>query len=552
MKNRMIFAIFFLILVLNLTVGIAAAKDKSFQMPKDMKALLPANADLVLAISSLNELDNLWREILPDSPDRDKASLSHYIDQFDPEFTQYVDRDQPFLAVLNLQAVMSPNPVFITGLMALKDKDFQVAMVPGLEKFNPIRRGNYIAVSTDPSWSPAPEKPLWAEKLKDGLASGSINLGRIIEANRFLMEMGLSQMDNPDFESTTASSIASAELLRALMGSVQGLDFQLTQDGNILHKDLVLHTTAGSVLEPGPQPSFKEALQLTRFLPGGESLLSVSAFDQSKQAELYEPYYLASLQSSMDLMDPDTAQRYEAWFHDYLDAMAISFAPSAMTLRFEKDNSSFQHIIKSDHAEAQWNQLVELGDGMNLFGMGLELMPTLVPTFMGHEIAGWTILRHETDWDNILNQEGGATLNDSLSSTAMFSILRFLPGNVYLAQVDDYLIFCGGNDPGMIEELISRVKGGKGKVDPRLKKINKERGGQVQYASVGDMNALLGVIIEMTEELAGQGYIPWLSDQPLPFKQTYEIDENSYLFHLEMEKVAVRRLIEGAMEMEEQ
>lgn len=550
LKNRTISAAIFLILILSLTTGIAGAKDQSFQMPKDMKALLPANADMVLAISSLNELDELWRELLPESPDRETATLSHFINEINPEFIEYVDRDKPFLMVVNLQALMSPTPYQITGLMALKDKNFQVAMVPGLEEFNLVRKGNYLAVSTDQTWAPATETPTWPHNLKNGIMSGSINLSSIIEANQFLVEMGLGQLENPDLESTTESTIASAKMLRALMNSIEGLDFTLSQDGQTLSKDLVLRTRPGSDLAPGPQPSFEEALKLTRFLPGGENLLSVSAFDQLKQAQLYRDYYLASLQTTMDLMEPDVAQRYQKWYNDYLNAMPISFAPSAMTLRFEKDNSSFQNIIKSDNSETEWNQLVELGNGMNGFGLGLELVQIVVPSFKGYEIAGWTILNDEKAWENILAQGGSNPLDNPLKGTSLFSIFRFLPGNVYLARVDDYLVFCGGNDPDLMEDLIGRVESGKGQVDPRLKKINKERGGHVQYASTGDLNTLVAVIIEMTEELSGTEDIPWLSEQPLPFKQTYEIDGSAYQFHLEMEKPAVRALIIGIMDME--
>ncbi len=544
MKNRMILTALSLMLILS--PGRAAAESSSFQMPRDMKALLPASADMVLAVSSLNELDELWRQILPDSPDRETASLSHFIGTIDPEFTEYIDRDKPFLAVFNLQAIMSESPFQITGLMALKDKNFQMDMVPGLEKFSPVRKGSYIAVSTDPSWAPAHEEPLWAEALEGGVLSGSIYLGNIIEANRFLMEMGLSMLEDPALDSTTESTIASAKILRSLLNSTQSLEFKLTQDDQTLSKDLVLQTKPGTALEPGPQPSFDDALQLTRFLPGGESLLSVSAFDQSKQADLYKDYYLASLQTTMDQMEPAVAQRYQAWYKDYLEAMEISFAPSAMTLRFEKNNSSFQNIIQSDNPETQWNQLVELGNGMNEFGMGLELIPVAVPPFKGHDIAGWAIVKNEDDCMRVLAQRGNMPFEGPVNNTGLFSILRFLPDNVYLARVDEYLLFCGGNNLRLMKELISRVDEGKGKVDPRLK----NHGRHVQFASVGDLNALWAVLIEMTEDLAGQEDLPWLSDQPLPFKQTYEIDGSTYQFHLEMEKSTVRSLIKGIMDME--
>ena len=537
-----------LILFLCLLSGAALAGDKSFSMPKDMKALLPAQADIVLAVSSLDELDDLWREILPDSPDRDEASLSQFIENINPEFIEYVDRDKPFLAIANLKSIMGDSPFLITGMLALKDSDFEVSMVPGLEKFNPVRKGDYLAVSTDPDWAPAEETPAWARTVREGLLSTSINLTRMVEANRMTIEMGLSMMENPDLAKNAETAEASAKLLRVMIDSIEGLDFVFNEKGDNLYKDINLRLKPGSALEPGPQPSFKDALKMTRFLPGGESLLTVSAYDQSEQADLYRDYYLATMRAAMELMDPPTAERYEEWFTGYVDALTITFAPSVMTLNVEKDNSRFLHIIKSNNAEADYNTMVNLGDTMNRFAMGLELLPIAPDPYNGHEIAGWTIIRNDTDWDNILNREGNATLDDPLTSTGLLSILRLLPGNLYLSRVDEYLLFSGGKDSAMMEELIRRVEKGKGNVDPRLKKINKERGGHVQYASAGDLNTLLAVIIEMTEELSGREDIPWLSDKPLPFKQTYEFKENEYLFHLEMEKQVVQALIKGLME----
>ena len=92
---------------------------------------------------------------------------------------------------------------------------------------------------------------------------------------------------------------------------------------------------------------------------------------------------------------------------------------------------------------------------------------------------------------------------------------------------------------------------GKGKVDSRLKKINKNRGGHVQSATVGDLNALFGLILELAREMGEDQEIPELTDQPLPFLQTVEIQGADYRIHLEMKKDTIKTLVQAAMDMEE-
>ncbi len=564
MKNRIFSASLFLVLLLTMTAGVAAAGSDNFNMPKDMKALLPATADAILAVSSLDDLDDLWRDLFPENPDNsgdDDASLSQILKDFSPQFAEHVDTDKPLLVVMNLQAAMGNNPFFVTGLMALKDKNLDTASISGLDQYNIVKKGCYIALSTDPNWEPATDKPAWADGLSTGLVGLSLDLDRIIETYRFLIEMGMAGLEtqmatqgdgSEGSESSAETAKATVKMVRALLNSAQGLDLILSRDGDTVAKDFVFRTKPGSELAPGPQPSFDTALKLTRFLPGGENLLAVSAIDQSYQMEFFMDYYLASMHSTMDLMEPDAAQKYAAWYTDYLDAMKVSFAPSAMTLRFEKNNSSFQNIIKSDNPQADWNRLIDLTNGMNGFGVGLELVPVESTPFKGHEITGWTLVRNDDELQQLLAGEEDLDLDVPLSGSNLITVLRFLPGNIYLCRVDDHLLICGGPSQGLMEELISRVDKGKGKVDPRLKSVNKDRGGHVQSATVGDLNTLVAVFMEMAEEMGEREDIPWLTDQPLPFLQTLEIDDDAYQIHLEMEKPAIRALLKAVMDMEQE
>jgi hypothetical protein len=557
MKRNIRSAAIILILVLSLSAALATAGNDTFDLPNDAKALLPATADAVLAVSSLEDLDQLWQDLLPDSSDLIEGFPAYLMEGFDPEFIKQVDKEKPFLIVLSLQEGMGENPFYETRLVAMKDKNLDVESLPGLEEFHIAREGRYLALSTNPNWTPAPDQPLWADKLKGGLVSATLDLGRVIETFGFMIEMGLAQLEAPGNESAAddpslEANQAMAKMVRALLNSSEGIDFTLTEKGDTVAKDFVYRTNPGSELAPGPQPSFDEALELTRFLPGGENLLSVSAIDQAKQMEIYRDYYLATLHSTMALMEPAVAQKYTEWYADYLSIMEVSFAPTAMTLRLEQDNSSFQNIIKSDNPQEDWNRLVDLANRMNGLGVGLDLKPLEVPSFQDHEIAGWSMTWNEDELDRLLTADPSLPLSDPLMSSNLITMVRFLPGNIYFSRVDDMLLYCGGPNPRMMEELIGKAIEGKGKVDPRLKKVNKKRGGHVQSATVGDLNALFAVIMEVLEEMGDGEEFPVITDQPLPFLQTLEIHGGAYQIHMEMEKPAIRTLVKSVLELDQE
>ncbi len=557
MKNRNRLTTAILAMILVLASGLATAGHDGFDLPRQMKSLLPATADLVLAVSSLEELDNLWLDLLPENPDQTIPSVSDLLLGLDSEWVQHLDPEKPLLLVVNLQSPMGGSPYFLTGLVALKDKNLDLASVPGLEKFNFIQKDRYLAVSTNPTFEPATERPDWFDNLDAGLVSATVDLASIIETYRFLIEMGMTQMENQATQEdnptvSTEDTQAIIKMVHALLNSAVGIDFTLTRNGETVAKDFVFRTKPGSELSPAPQPSFAAALELTRFLPGGENLLSVSAIDPSKQMALFQDFHLASLHSTTDDMEPETAKRVLDWYTNYLAAMRLTFVPSATTLRFEKNNSSFQTIFQSNDPAADWTRLVDLAQGLTGLGLGLDLLPLDTQSFKGHEIQAWTLEWNEGELEGLLADEEAQLPGNPLLSSKMVTALRFLPGKIYLSHHDDYLLYCGGPDSGLMEDLIQRVAKGKGKIDPRLKKVDSQRGGHVQLASTGDLNILIALIAELLEEMGEDKEVPWLTDQPLPFLETMEIDGPDYRVHFEMEEPALRTLLKAALDWEQE
>ena len=541
------------------------ARSDNFDMPKDMVRLLPAEVDCVLALSSMDNLDSILKDLLPEEMHEEELSkLPFFQDVFEGLYP-LTDPEKPLLLTLTVLPTMNAQGFLFTYIVPMKDDQQDLNNIAGFEDYFPMREGQYIALSSDANWTPAGEKPVWAEDLRNGTLSASIDLASIIKTYGFLIEMGLDSLNSQaqngmgwNEYTSIEETMAQVKIIRALMESASSMEIVVDSEGKSIYKDFIFSTKPGSSLSPGPQPSFKKALNLTRFLPGGENLLFVSALDQSSQMELYADYYLASMHSDMALMDVETGERYVQWYTQYLNTMEISFLPSAMTVRVEKDNSSFQYLLESDYAQEDFDRMVKLTDDLHDIGSGINLIRMEASQADDHEILAWSVAWQEGELQSMMDNITSANPSDQLLETNLMGLLRFAPGNIYMAQVDNYILLCGGPTDDLMKKLVRNAAKGKGNVDPRVKKALKNSGPGMQLSTVGDLNAMMQVIMEISEELEAPGSedsypeseTNWPFTNPLPFVQTFEIDGPDYLVHMEMEKAVLRELIKAWAEVE--
>ena len=552
-----------LLLAMVLLAVTTLAGDDNFSMPKDMSRLLPAQADGVLGVASMEKLDAIWRDILPEGMDEEEASLLPVFEEALMGFEDLIDPEKPLLITTRVLTAMDAQGFLFTLILPMKNDDQDFSQVEGVEEFIIVREGDYIGVSTDPNWQPTSETPLWAKELRGGLLTASLDLESVVETYRPMIEMGIGSMEGQAQNGTgmgpntsVEETMATVKMLRAMLESVAGLEIVLDEDGNSIRKELVFSTIPGSPLAPGPQPSFEEALNLTRFLPGGENLLVVSALDQSAQMDLWAESYLATVHSEMETLDSATGERYAQWSTEYLNTMTINFLPASMTLRVEKDNSSFQNLLRSNNVQEDWKQLVHLADGLHDLGNGVDLAKIDAQDVDGHQVLGWAVTWQEEELQNMVDSNVGAAQENPMMASNLMGLLRFAPGNIYMAHVDNYILICGGPNADLIQQLVHNVAKGKGQVDPRVKKALKNADSGMQMATVGDLNALVQVVLEIAEEFENEtadGTIPedefsWPINHPLPFLQSIEINGADYLVHLEMEKSALREVIQIILE----
>ena len=125
-----------------------------------------------------------------------------------------------------------------------------------------------------------------------------------------MVEVGLTNMPMGSADSDTSVTAAMFDMTRTIMASSLRLDLALRIEGETLTLHSGYAVTPGSPLDPGPQPSFEDALQLTRLLPAGGNIIQTMAMDQTRQFEVFKDYYLANMNKAVAGMPPEQGDAY--------------------------------------------------------------------------------------------------------------------------------------------------------------------------------------------------------------------------------------------------
>lgn len=537
-----------------LAASSAQAGSDKFSLPRDMQKLLPDRADAVLALSSFQDLDDLWQDLLPPEVhfETDDHSLIPFFQSLLKGFSDLVDRERPLLVVANFQSPLGPDPLKVSFLLPLKDPDTDLAYIPGFEKYLLLKEGGYALATTNTSLTPGNHPRKWTRRLPGSVALLDLDLDHIIEVLQPVINMTMQEARNSDPAPLTSEDMeVFLQALGKILESSAGLQLSLGRDHGLITKDLVYRTKPDSPLAPAPQPSFKQALALTRFLPGGEDLISVLAYDQSSLVRAFSDFSILMLHNDLRKMDAEDSDEYSQWYAELLNNQDLNSLPTALTLRLEKSNSSLQSIIQSPAAEVDFQRLAHLLDLTGKAGLGLDLQRQAVEPIAGVDIIDWSLV---WDHDQVLanfNQPIGFGDDMPMTEDELTGLLHLAPEHWYLAWTGDYILSCGGNDPQLMGELIRRIAEKGGAVDPRLSRARKQRGDDLQVATTGNLLAVIQMIQEMAEESEDIPNLTWPTGHPSPFLATLEINETDYRVHLEIKMAAVRDLLSTLAAIEE-
>ena len=551
-----------------LTAGIAWSADDSFPLPADMQKLLPADPAFIVAITSVHDLERQWQAIeeMFDDDSGESTDLIGLLSENMPQFAEFADMDKPLALVMGLPNLMGGEEPAFTFIVPLAESSWSPDdSAPDTTGVTYLKEGGYLALSMDPLFSPAVETPDLAIGLGPGFISARLDLEMVIDAYRPLAEMGLGAMGNatalPDSQSIGEEThpqqmgpeeiAAMQDLARSVMDSARRFNLSFSIEG----EELTLHTgfsvLPGSPLDPGPQPSFEHALQLTRLLPSGGNIIQTMALDQTRQFEIFRSFYTANLEKTTANMPPEQGEAYRSWVQSYLDSVDLFANPLAASISMFEEGMSTNMVMECADAPASLERFTGLFEGLTAADIGMKMKKMPTGKVAGVDVHSWTV-----DYDpEKLAAHSPAPMNPQLGGTGrmqaeqMIAILRKVTPNINMAVRGDYLILSADPNPANLAHMIQLAGQRRGAAHPQTAAVAAKAGPGCQQVVVGDLMAILAWITELMEEIEEEEYAA-IESNPIPFSAAYTIEGANYGLDWTMDMPAVKRFAKAIEQME--
>jgi len=551
-----------------LTAGTVWSADDTFPMPEDMRRLMPADPVFIFAVTSVNDLDQQWQlieEMLDDgSADGETFDLIDMFREEIPHFDEYADPDLPLAVVVGLPDMMGGAEPNITFIVPIRE-NFTGREDLGNERVFILYEGNYLAISSTPGYALAAEIPELALNLSPGFVTLRLDLEMILATYGPMVEMGLAAMPmgpaTPDTSETgeiipaagmtPEETAALGDMARTIMASALRLDLALRVEGETLTLHSGFSVSEGSPLDPGPQPSFEDALQLTRLLPSGGNIIQTMAMDQTRQFEVFKGYYLASLNRATAGMPPEQAAAYRAWVENYVASVDLFANPLAASMRMSPEGMTANMVMACADAPATLERFAGLFDGLSAADIGIRLKKMPTGKVAGAEVRSWIVEYDEEKLAELASDPMNPQLSGAgrLQAEQMVAILRKVTPNVNMATRGNHLILSADPNPANLTHMIQMAGQRRGAANPKVAAIAAKTGPACQQVVVGDLMAILAWITEWMEELNEKEYAA-IKGNPIPFTGAFTIEGGHYGADWSMDMPAVQRFVKAMTEME--
>jgi hypothetical protein len=553
------------VMVLMTLAGLARSADGTFEVPADMQKLMPADAVILAVTTSVNELDRHWRQIeeMLDEESGGGTDILGGIAEYMPQAAAYLDLDRPLALMVGMPDPMSGQEPAVTLILPVNDA-FDDEAMQALELDDgavTLREGDYLALSMDPAFQPAASTPALARDLAPGFMSCRVDLDTLLETLRPLVDMGVASLAARSAAQDSSDTAAPAtdheeiatlqEMMNAIMDSARRFDLAMSVEGEELNLHTGFAVHPGSPLDPGPQPSFEDALQLTRLLPPGGDIIQAMALDQTRQFDVFKPYYLLSLEEGLGEMEATQAEAYRAWLETYLSSLDLFARPLAATVAMSGESMSSNLVMQSPDPAGDLARFSGLFAGLSEADIGLEIRKMPTGKVSGIEVHSWSIDYDAEKLAGFTTDPVNPTMGGTgrMQAEQMIGFLRKVTPNVNMAVRGDYLILSADTDPSRLAHMIQAAGQSRGAARPEIAAVAPEAGPTCQQVVTGDMMAIIAWVTEWMEELDDQEF-DTVQDHPIPFTSAFTLADGEYGLNWTMDMPSVKRFIVAVQELE--
>jgi hypothetical protein len=570
--SAMLFAV--LAFALATTPAVAGANQ---DLPKDLISVLPSNVHILMVVPSINELNEAVRPIehllgLPEGEPFDAQAL---VSDGLGEAGALINPGKPIAVAATIGNVMMGESVTITLAVSLDvDKARGDEMIAATSEMDPsmaprLRQGNYYAFSTVPVLAKGDGSSSLLKNIPKGSVVASMDLEKIFTDYRSLIEMGLGmaamsmggEAEGGQTPPVNAEEMtALTNVVVALMDSGKRYDLFFGSVDEKLVLGTKLGILPGSPLDPGPQPDFKDALELTRILPENPAFVMAQAWSFGPLLDYYMEYYSASITKLASTMSPEENAAFISWFDTFAQKMDLYELPMAASANLNKEGLGINGVLKCDDSAQRLADMTAMIEGIpSDLGFSFKALP-------GAKAGGANVKAWSIDYDSSAIVDGmaesmGTPMGDEAKEQMEMTdaIINKFMSQMMLASSGDYLFYSTGQNTNGIESMLKSAKKSRGGVDKFTANAAKAAGKDCRFAETFDAMAAIAWGMELFEEIAQQSgeldkdadlAIP--SGPPIIISSTLNAGPEGYASSLDMKTKDLSRLIEVIMEIGEQ
>lgn len=550
------------------TASMAWSAEDAFQIPEDMQKLFPADPILIVAITSVNDLERQWQaiEAMLDEGDGERTDFVAMISKEMPQLAEKADLDRPLAVAVGLPNwAQGQEPPFAIIIPLSGSLDDLAKLEMEEEGATYFLEGDYLALSPDPSFTPAAVMPDLALGLNPGFITARLDLEEVLAAYRPMAEMGLASMNAPPAPPDTTETgvirqkqgmdpdeaAAISEVARAFMDSARRMDLALQIEGETLTLHSGISVFPDSPLDPGPQPSFEDALQLTRLLPDGGNIVYTMALDQTRQFEVFKNLYLRTMEKGVAEMPPEQGEAYRVWVESYIESIDLFVQPLAASITMSENGMASNMVMECADAPGDLERLAGLFDGLSAADIGINLKKLPTGKVAGAEVRSWTIQYDEEKLAEMYSEPLNPQMTGAgrMEAQQMIAFLRKVTPNVNMTAHGNHLILSADTNPANLAHMIQESSQRRGAANPEVAAVAAKAGPACQQVVTGDLMSILSWVTEWMEELEDEEY-ETLKGNPIPFSSALIIDGPSYAGQWTMDMPAVQQLVKAMQDLD--
>ena len=528
------------------TLDLFADQAQAPELPAALTRLLPEQADMLIAVPSIEKLEAAWddlHDMMADlEEDTDMPTFAKLVEEMELEFYDQIRQDQPLAVALTLPNMMAGVEMsWVAVLPWLGDGQGLGQIAEAMSPMHLQLEQGYLRMEKTGEYVPAEAPTPLVDFLQPGALTVAMDLEKVWKDYEPMMGFAMMGLTMPQTDPETGEAgdpamtqdeaQALAEGLRTFFGSADVLALGADLSGGSARLTEELHMLPGSTLDPLPQPDFQKALDLTRYLDGDADWVMAYSVEPGQFLELYKDMYrtmLVDTYTDSGMMDEEAAGNL---VDTYFQSMEMYMAPTAATvnLDLEKGRLSGAGLQVTDQGEQLMEMQLQMIELANANQRMLTIAALPIRKIAGVDVMSWEYQWHQEGLAEMIEQqvakETDAEMDmDDEEMSMVLKVVADLMPRVSMAHKDGLVFWALDEDLGSMEQMLMKAGSGLGRPHARLAGLAELAGDDCQGVFDGDLSQAIALGLQIAREIAPED-VPELELQAIPASYILAIGE---------------------------